>query len=130
MMWRLGDHGMRMKLSREIPDRLARTVRPFVKELASRAGLDFDKERTRCVFAVHPGGPKIVDIVRDAFELDERQVAASRAVLRRFGNMSSATLPHIWSDLLDAVEYPPGTLVVSLAFGPGLTFAGVLLRKE
>jgi len=130
MAWRLGDQGMRMTLSREIPERLGRAIAPFVRELCARAGLDFGTERARCVFAVHPGGPRIVDVVRDALELEDRQVAASRDVLRRFGNMSSVTLPYIWNDLLASAELPVGTLVVSVAFGPGLTFAGAILRKE
>jgi predicted naringenin-chalcone synthase len=130
MKWRLGDHGMRMTLSRDIPACLGRSIRPFVCALFERAGLDFVRERARCLFAVHPGGPKIIDGVRDALDLEEQQVEASRNVLRRFGNMSSATLPHIWSDLLDDDERPDGTLVVSVAFGPGLTLGGALLRKE
>jgi len=44
--------------------------------------------------------------------------------------MSSATLPHIWAGLLADDEVASGTNVVSVAFGPGLTFAGALLRKE
>jgi predicted naringenin-chalcone synthase len=132
MKWRLGDHGMRMTLSREIPDCLARSVRPFLSELFARVGLDLSlaREPSRCVFAIHPGGPKIIDVVRAALELEEGQVATSREVLRRFGNMSSATLPHIWSNILDADAIPEGTLIASLAFGPGLTVAGALLRKE
>jgi predicted naringenin-chalcone synthase len=130
MQWRLGDFGMRMTLSREIPDRIGRSIRPFVSALFARAGLDFARERTACAFAVHPGGPKIIDAVRDALELDESQVAAGRRVLRRFGNMSSATLPHIWSDLLDDPTCVPGTLVASFGFGPGLTVCGALFRKE
>jgi predicted naringenin-chalcone synthase len=129
MKWSLGDHGMRMSLSREIPATLMRTIRPFVADLFDKAGVDFAKERGRCVFAVHPGGPKIIDVVRDALELDEAQVAASRSVLMRYGNMSSATLPHIWHDLAASEEVVPGTIVTSVAFGPGLTFAGALLRK-
>ena len=130
MQWRLGDNGMRMSLSRDLPVHLARSVRPFVTELLAKVGLDLATERTRCMFAVHPGGPKVIDVVRDALELDERQVAASRRVLRRFGNMSSATLPHIWADLLGGSEVASGTNIVSIAFGPGLTIAGALLRKE
>ena len=130
MQWRLGDNGMRMSLSRELPAQLTRGIRPFVQDLLGKAGLDLATERTRCMFAVHPGGPKVIDVVRDALEVEERQVAASRRVLRRFGNMSSATLPHIWSDLLAADEVTKGTHVVSIAFGPGLTFAGAVLRKE
>jgi predicted naringenin-chalcone synthase len=130
MKWRLGDHGMRMTLSREVPERIARAIRGFVADLFARGGLDFARERARAVFAVHPGGPKIIDVVRDALELDEAQVAESRSVLRRFGNMSSSTLPHIWSDILDAPARAPGTVVGSFAFGPGLTLAGALLGKE
>ena len=130
MQWRLGDNGMRMSLSRELPVQLARTIRPFVTELLAKAGLDLATERTRCIFAIHPGGPKVIDVARDALELDERQVTASRRVLRQFGNMSSATLPHIWAGLLADDEVASGTNVVSVAFGPGLTFAGALLRKE
>jgi predicted naringenin-chalcone synthase len=50
--------------------------------------------------------------------------------LLRYGNMSSATLPHIWSGLLDDAACLPGTLVASFAFGPGLTVCGALFRKE
>jgi predicted naringenin-chalcone synthase len=129
MKWSLGDHGMRMSLSREIPATLTRSIRPFVADMFGKAGVDFGRERARCVFAVHPGGPKIIDVVRDALELDEPQVAASRSVLRRYGNMSSATLPHIWSDIVASDDVKPGTIVASIAFGPGLTFGGALLRK-
>ena len=57
------------------------------------------------------------------------QVAASNAILRTRGNMSSATLPHVWQALLADPEVPAGAWIVSLAFGPGLTIAGALLRK-
>lgn len=130
MKWSLGDHGMRIMLSRDIPERLSRAAGAFVADLLARAGLDLAREREHLVLAVHPGGPKIIDVVRDALELDERQVAASRSVLRRFGNMSSSTLPHIWGALLEDDETPEGALVASLGFGPGLTLAGALLRKE
>ena len=130
MQWRLGDRGMRMALSRTVPERLAGMIRPFLVRLFAQADLDFAGERRRCAFAVHPGGPKIIDGVRDALELDEAQVEASRRVLRRFGNMSSATLPHIWSDLIADGSVAEGTLVASVAFGPGLTICGALLRKE
>jgi len=42
--------------------------------------------------------------------------------------MSSATLPHVWQAILDAPGVPGGTPVVALAFGPGLTIAGAILR--
>jgi predicted naringenin-chalcone synthase len=44
--------------------------------------------------------------------------------------MSSATLPHIWHALLEDPSVRPGELILSLAFGPGLTLVANLLRKE
>jgi len=79
---------------------------------------------------VHPGGPKIIDRVREVLELDEPQVRASRDVLHDFGNMSSATLPHIWMRLLADPAVPRGTLIPSLAFGPGLTVCGAVFEKQ
>jgi predicted naringenin-chalcone synthase len=125
MSWTLGDHGMQMTLSRDVPERIAGALRPFVGELCARGGRDVGALRD-ATFAVHPGGPKILDRVEQILELAPGQLAASRGVLRDFGNMSSATLPHIWQRSVD--DAAPGTLVPSLAFGPGLTMCGALLE--
>jgi predicted naringenin-chalcone synthase len=61
--------------------------------------------------------------------LEEPQLEHSRRVLRERGNMSSATLPHIWFELANDASVRAGTYVVSLAFGPGLTMCGAVLRK-
>ncbi len=125
MSWR----DMKMQLARDVPERIAGAVRAFVQELYARAGLGLG-ELAGSVFAVHPGGPKIIDRVRATLELSDAQVATSRAVLHDHGNMSSATLPHIWQRVLDDPRVLPGTLVASLAFGPGLTICGALLEKR
>jgi predicted naringenin-chalcone synthase len=57
-------------------------------------------------------------------------VEASRRVLRAYGNMSSATLPYVWRELLADDTVADGAPVVSLAFGPGLTLCGNLLVKH
>ncbi len=129
MSWLPTEYGMHMTLARDVPERIAQTLRPFVTELYRRAGYDLSA-MPRSMFAVHPGGPKIIDRVREVLELDEAQVAASRRVLFDHGNMSSATLPHIWANLLADPAVPRGTLVPSLAFGPGLTVCGALLEKR
>ncbi|HEU4411539.1 MAG TPA: 3-oxoacyl-[acyl-carrier-protein] synthase III C-terminal domain-containing protein [Polyangiaceae bacterium] len=129
MAWIVGDHGMRMTLSPAVPARVAGSLRGFVAELLALGGRGLG-ELPGAVWAVHPGGPKIIDGVRAALELDEAQVRASREVLRAYGNMSSATLPHVWARVLDDPAVRPGTLVVGLAFGPGLTVCGCLLEKR
>jgi predicted naringenin-chalcone synthase len=129
MTWIVGDHGMQMTLSVDVPAKIAAVLRPFVVDLLARAGHGLVRLRDAIV-AVHPGGPKIIDRVRAGLELDEAQVAHSRAVLFDHGNMSSATLPHIWQRIVDDPAVPAGTLVPSLAFGPGLTLCGAVFEKQ
>jgi predicted naringenin-chalcone synthase len=128
MRWVAGDFGMHMVLGRDVPDRLAGPLPGFVDELYARAGLPPDRGAT--IFAVHPGGPRIIDQVGAGLGLADEQEATSRAVLRDHGNMSSATLPHVWMRLAADPAVGPGTLIASLAFGPGLTVCGGLFRKE
>ena len=128
MAWFSSDFGMEMILARDVPDKLAQSLAPFVSSLLEQAGEPAIASE-RAIFAIHPGGPKIVDQIAAALKLTEEQVAASRAVLRERGNMSSATLPHIWQELARASNVQDGQLVVSLAFGPGLTLSGAVLRK-
>lgn len=128
MAWITSDHGMQMTLGREVPERLREALPTFVRILAARAKLPV--EQLMCAsYAIHPGGPKILDCAQEALGLEESQIEASRQVLRTRGNMSSATLPHIWMDLLESSATPPDALVVSLAFGPGLTLCGTVMRK-
>jgi predicted naringenin-chalcone synthase len=129
MAWAVSDHGMRMTLARDVPMRIARAARNFVTELFAEAGLRFEQDARRAIFAIHPGGPKVIDVMQSALELHDAQVAASRDVLFRFGNMSSATLPHIWMNLVADPQVTEGTPVVSLAFGPGLTVSAALMVK-
>ena len=119
MTWDVTDLGFRMGLSPRVPDVLARHVGSVVDELLAGAGL-----RTEDVagWAVHPGGPRILDVVRDTLGLTEDQVAASRRVLAEHGNCSSATVLLVLDELAD-VDGP----VVAMAFGPGLTLYAALL---
>ena len=119
MTWDVTDLGFRMGLSPRVPDVLSKHVGEVVDELLAGAGL-----RTEDVagWAVHPGGPKIIDVVRDELGLAEEQVAASRRVLSEHGNCSSATVLLVLQEMAE-VDGP----VVAMAFGPGLTLYAALL---
>jgi predicted naringenin-chalcone synthase len=125
MTWVPAPWGLRMTLSREVPTKIAQNLRPFLSALAESSGENLGDLLKHAVFAVHPGGPKIIDAVQEVLELSKEQVALSHKVLRERGNMSSATLPHIWKEILD-LDLKSGTRVVSLAFGPGLTLFGAV----
>jgi predicted naringenin-chalcone synthase len=129
MTWMVADFGMQMTLSRKVPDHIRAGLGAFLDRLAATAELTTAQLFETALFAIHPGGPRIIDEIADHLGLRPAQVQASNAILSNYGNMSSATLPHVWKAILDDETIPPGTLVVSLAFGPGLTIAGALLRK-
>lgn len=130
MSWSVGDAGMHMTLARDVPERITLALRGFVAALFQKAGISMFEALPKAACAIHPGGPKIIEGVRRTLELTQAQVQESHDVLRAYGNMSSATLPHIWMRLCQDPGVAPGTLVLSLAFGPGLTICGGLFRKR
>ena len=81
----------------------------------------------KAVFAIHPGGPKIIDSIAHGLDLSEEQVSASIKILKSRGNMSSATLPHVWQQILSE-NYEDRQPIVSLAFGPGLSIFGSIFE--
>jgi alpha-pyrone synthase len=125
MTWEVTDLGFRMGLSPRVPAVLAVHVRPLVEDLLARHRLtiaDVDG------WAVHPGGPKILDVVQEELGLTDEAIAPSRDVLATYGNCSSPTVLLV----LDALRRRPAPprRVVMLAFGPGLTLYGTLLEQQ
>jgi len=127
MSWIPSPHGMQMTLSREVPAKIGDNVISFIIDLVKEAKLDLAQIIKNGVFAIHPGGPRIIDVVKVKLELRDEQIRESKEILFERGNMSSATLPHVWDKILQN-KYPKGTPVISLAFGPGLTVFGSIFE--
>ena len=127
MTWDVTDLGFRMGLSAQVPDVLATHVRGAVDGLLGAHGLRIPDV---AAWAVHPGGPRILDVVRDRLGLAEEDLTASRDVLRDHGNCSSATVLLVLDELQRTRPTDPGEHVVALAFGPGLTMYAILLRQQ
>jgi predicted naringenin-chalcone synthase len=127
MTWRLRDSSFEMTLSREVPARVGAAVAGFVAGFLKERGLALADVAH---FAIHPGGPKVIESVLRALGLPEDGAPHSRALLRRRGNMSSATLPHVWAEMLADPAVRRGDRILSLAFGPGLTAVANLLEKR
>jgi predicted naringenin-chalcone synthase len=98
-------------------------VRVLVDDLLGRHGLALPDVAG---LAVHPGGPRILSVVEKELALAPDALAASRAVLSRFGNCSSPTVLLILDEL--SRQPDPPERVLMLAFGPGLTLYAALLE--
>jgi predicted naringenin-chalcone synthase len=128
MTWDVIHWGFAISLSKEVPVLIARTLKAFVNRLAMNGKWSAEELCRKAFFAVHPGGPKILVYVQEILGLTDHQMKHSFQILEQFGNMSSATLPHIWQAILE--ESSDQTPIVSLAFGPGLSICGAILETR
>lgn len=124
MSWRIGDTGFVMRLDAKVPQAVADACPGFVKRMLH--GMP-EAQSPDLRYAIHPGGRRIVEAAQQALGIEESQVAASLGVLRDYGNMSSATILFVLQRLMRKEPTNPHP-IVALAFGPGLTTEGALLR--
>jgi predicted naringenin-chalcone synthase len=124
MTWTVTDHGFRMTLSPQVPDVLGKHVRDAVERLLADHDLTVPQVRG---WAVHPGGPRILETVEHELGLPPEALEPSRHVLREHGNCSSPTVLMVLDELLRGTTLRPGDPVVAMAFGPGLTLYITLL---
>lgn len=121
MTWNVGNHGFSMTISSQLPKLIRANLAGWLHAWLDRQGLTIADVRS---WAVHPGGPKILDAVESAMGLTSQQTTVSREILAKCGNMSSATLLFILEALMQAGASPPCVL---LGFGPGLVAEAALL---
>jgi len=119
--WNIGDFGFDMVLSGQVPSTIHDALRASAGEILDGADVGAID-----LWAVHPGGRTVLDAVERAFALAPDALAASRDILRRYGNMSSGTVMFVLESMLrNAVNGAKGC---AMAFGPGLTAETMLFR--
>ena len=118
IQWNIVDTGFEMTLSGEVPNRIGAALHDEGVRATLYNGWSPDEIDS---WAVHAGGRSILDAVEKGLELPQGALFASRDVLARYGNMSSATLMFVLSELIDSPDVRRG---VALAFGPGLAAEG------
>jgi alpha-pyrone synthase len=120
MTFRVGHQGFDMMLSGRVPRTLAQSLpRNIGSILGGRHIHDVE------LWAVHPGGRSILDAVGAAVNLDDDALSCSREVLRRFGNMSSATITFVLKAMVDRKLQGLGC---GMAFGPGLAAESMMFE--
>ena len=75
----------------------------------------------------HPGGRKIVETVEQLFGQLGKNINDTKEVLKRYGNMSSATVLYVLERFLDR-ELSKGDKGIMLSFGPGFSAQRILLE--
>jgi len=114
MTWIVGDHGFEMTLSPRVPHLINERVLPWMNQWLAKHDLKVDDIAS---WAIHPGGPRIIQSVANALDLSKSATEVSNHILGDFGNMSSATILFVIQRLQELQASRP---CVALAFGPGL----------
>jgi alkylresorcinol/alkylpyrone synthase len=79
-------------------------------------------------WVLHSAGRRVLDRARALLDLSDADMVHSRSVLRRYGNMSSATILFVLEEMLRAESPVPGDWGVMIGLGPGFAAEGALLR--
>lgn len=122
MGWRIENHGFQMNLSPRVPRLIEENLRSWVDPWLAGEGLSVAEVGG---WAIHPGGPRILDAAARSLGLPEAAMEPSWSVFHRHGNMSSPTVLFILEELRARAIARPW---VALAFGPGLAAEGVVIR--
>ena len=128
MAWNIGDNGFEMVLGTYVPhiidDHIVEALTPLLSRDPSLRGRQYAQIEH---WAVHPGGRSILDKVEARLGLRPEQLGPSRATLRDYGNMSSATVLFVLKHILDQPSTGAGERICAMAFGPGLTVESAMM---
>lgn len=123
MGWNVSSSGFQLVMSRDVPRMADDYLRGEVDAFLADYGLTTADVST---WICHPGGPKVIDAIRNALELSPAALAHSADSMREHGNISSASVLDVLRRTM--LEPPaPGELGVLLAMGPGFCFELLLL---
>jgi alpha-pyrone synthase len=130
------EHGITCQLSRQLPDYIEAGLAPVIEGYLAKRKLT--KENID-LWAVHPGGVRILEKAQQALGLNDTQVAHSWEVLKQYGNMLSASILFVLERMLgDEILHPRGADAgqdsrgldgLAFSFSPGVGIEGLLFQK-
>ena len=88
---------------------------------------DLGREEVRH-WILHSAGYRVLDRAQRELGFSDADLAAPRAVLRKYGNMSSATVLFVLRETLAQTQPSEGAWGLMAALGPGFAAEGALLR--
>jgi alkylresorcinol/alkylpyrone synthase len=125
MGWDMVDTGMQVVFSSRIPHIVQTLMRENVAEFLATHGLELDDIDH---WILHPGGAKVISAYEAALAIDPERLAHTRAVLRKYGNMSSVTVFFVLDAFLKAGHMRAGQYGVVAVLGPGFSCELALIQ--
>jgi predicted naringenin-chalcone synthase len=124
MAWQIANTGFLMTLSSYIPS----LVQQNIDALLGRAMAHYQTSKPEInLWAIHPGGRKILEAIASQLQLQPSDLTYSYEVLKNYGNMSSATILFVLKNMMEQNDVHGK--ILGAAFGPGLTMETFLMEK-
>lgn len=120
----INHNGITCELSLDLPDYILAGVRPAVTAALAPHDLGIDDID---LWAIHPGGPKIISESVRSLQVAPEVAAASWDVLAGYGNLLSVALLFVLERLVAQQEANSAISTgVAFSFGPGVALEGML----
>jgi predicted naringenin-chalcone synthase len=124
MIWTIGNLGFDLRLSADVPRLIKENLPGVMQRMWTSTGL---KQEEIEIYALHPGGVKILEACEHALKISREQNAISYEILKEYGNMSSVTVLFVLQKHLDSFSTKDkGKKLLASAFGPGLTMESMI----
>ncbi|MDM8527953.1 type III polyketide synthase [Anaerolineales bacterium HSG24] len=121
----LSDTGFQINLSTKVAKLLRREIRGIIDQFLEQIKLPQSQIR---FWGIHPGGARIIDYVGESLGLIDDDLRYARLVLKRYGNMSSATIFFVLEEIVNQGQPQTGDYGLLMTFGPGLTIECCLVQ--
>ena len=124
MGWDVKDDGLKVIFSRDIPTIIKDIIKPDIESFLAKHNLSVNDVRN---WVAHPGGAKVIAAYTEALKIDDGCFENTKAVLRRYGNMSSVTVLYVLKEFFEK-GFDDGYGVM-MALGPGFSSELVLIKS-
>jgi alpha-pyrone synthase len=123
----LDENAIHCTLSRYLPTYINKNI-----EAAITAFLQKNKLRMKDIgiWAVHPGGKRIIENVQQGLMLKESDVNHSWEILDKYGNMLSSSIMFVLEKIKNTDTNTNTTYCVAMSFSPGVGVECLLLRVK
>ncbi|TDB95454.1 3-oxoacyl-[acyl-carrier-protein] synthase III C-terminal domain-containing protein [Actinomadura sp. 7K534] len=125
MGWDVGEHGFRIVLAADLVDHVEATLAEDVAAFLGEHGLSAGEVSS---WVCHPGGPKVIEKIAEAFALDQGELDLTWDSLHSVGNLSSVSVLNVLQETIERRRPPEGETGLLTALGPGFSAELLLLR--
>ena len=125
MGWEISEKGFQVVLSAEVPEMVTGHLRGDVDRFLADHGTSRAEIRS---WVAHPGGPRVLEAMSEALELNDGELDVTWRSLGEVGNLSSTSVLLVLEETLREHRPEPGSLGMLLAMGPAFCSELVLLE--